>query len=74
MSRADEIREYAARLVAQFGHRNNNPDWDIIVEMRDYDDPLTDAEVDEVYGLWASAKVSVHFGDWTSRKLSRDDE
>jgi hypothetical protein len=73
MATKDELREYAAKLVAQFGHRNNNPDWDIIVEMRDYDEELTRDEVDEVYGYWVEAKVSVHFGDWTSPKHPRDE-
>jgi len=54
-----DLKEYAASLVKQFGHRNGNPDWDIIVEMRDEGEELTDAEVDEVYGLRQTAEVAV---------------
>lgn len=54
-----DLKEYAAGLVKQFGHRNGNPDWDIIVEMRDEGEELTDAEVGEVYNLWRTAEVSV---------------
>ena len=54
-----DLKKYAAELVAQFGHRNGNPDWDIIVEMRDEGEELTDSEVDEVYNLWRTAQVAV---------------
>lgn len=54
-----DLQAYAAKLVAQFGHRLGNPDWDIIVEMRDEGEELTDAEVDEVYNLWRTAEVTV---------------
>ena len=63
MATKRDLRPYAAGLVAQFGHRNGNPDWDIIVEMWDGGDELTDDEVDEVYDLWRSAKVTVTFED-----------
>jgi len=60
-----EMQEYAAKLVAQFGHRLGNPDWDIIVEMRDEGEELTDEQVDEVYGLWRTAQVTVSWPEET---------
>lgn len=60
-----EMQEYAAKLVAQFGHRLGNPDWDIIVEMRDEGEELTDEQIDEVYALWCTAQVTVSWPEET---------
>ena len=63
MASEAELRTYASGLVALHGHRNGNPSWEIIEESWDGDDPLTDAEMDEVYGLWGAAKILVTFED-----------
>jgi hypothetical protein len=59
MNNEQALRDYAAHLIGLHGHQHGNPSWDIITESWEGDAPLTQSELDFVYGLWATAKVTV---------------
>lgn len=62
MATEAELRGYARKIITTHGLRNGNPSWEIIEESWD-GAPLLESEMDEVYGLWAGASVSVSFDD-----------
>lgn len=68
-----DLREYAAKLVEQHGTQLGNPSWDIIAESWEGDVELTDDQVDEVYRLWAGARVAVVLPAITITAVTEDD-